>query len=341
MGGNLTEKDKQRFEEMRAALNGVERADRDPPERSVEPGPVAPMLAKTLDRSLASLSEDKWVAEPKFDGTRIILQHVDGEITSYTRRAIERSDLMPDLVADANDSVPDGTILDGEYAYVTDDGGTDFIPIHTAGDRIAERGLTPVYFVFDMLSIENESLLHLPLTERKERLRDTIGETAHIQFSPVYTHSFEDRFDERAKAGEEGLMVKRRSSRYYPGVRSSLWRKVKAFSTVKLLAVGYTEGAGSRKDTFGALVMSDGEQYRGRVGSGFTRAMREHLMETCVEREDPPFLRSTVGKPYTPIEPIVISVRYQEITGHGDLRAPVFVDVHPDKRPEHVSPLDG
>lgn len=341
MTARLTENERAAFEAMRERLEGVERTQREDDERPVELGPIDPMLAQTFDGSLANLDETEWQAEPKFDGTRIVMEHLEGEVHAYTRRAIERSDLMPDVVADVREGVPEGTILDGEFAFVTEAGGTEFIPIHTAGSKVEERNLSTVYYVFDAVAAAGEWITERPLTERRSWFVDAVEETAHVRHAEVRHEDFQGLFDELVDVGEEGIMLKRTASRYHPGVRSTNWRKVKAFTTDPVLAVGYTAGEGSRADTFGALVMGDGTRYRGRVGSGFTDAGRRELLELFEPAEDRRYPVSAVGRSYTPVEPVVISVRYQEITDHGDLRAPVFVDVHPERSPDEVTPLDG
>ena len=340
MTPRLTEADRAKFEALKETLKGVKQADpipaRDPPSL----GPLDPMLSIPFEGDLEAVDEDAWFAEPKYDGTRIIFQHLDGEVRAYTRRGVERAAWMPHVVDDAASCVPSGTILDAEHAFVPTDGGTEFIPIHTAKHKLADRDLTPILYCFDILAVDGEWVLRRPLHERKTLLKETIEESEHIQRTPVHTADFQTLYDDLVNAAEEGIMLKRRRSHYYPGVRSKHWQKVKAFTSVDVIAVGYTEGEGTRADTFGALVMSDGEQYRGRVGSGFTADQREALMDVMTKTTEKPYLASKVGRPYTPIEPIVISVKYQEITDSGDFRAPVFLEAYPDRPASEVDPIE-
>ncbi|MDZ7701660.1 MAG: hypothetical protein U5J98_06105 [Halobacteriales archaeon] len=55
---------------------------------------------------------------------------------------------------------------------------------------------------------------------------------------------------------------------------------MKAFTEADVLIVGITEGEGRRSVTFGALVMTDGTRYVGRVGSGFSEDELESIAET-------------------------------------------------------------
>lgn len=341
MVARLTEAEKEQFAAMRERLSDVDREDPDDDREPPTLGPLEPMLAQAFEGTLDQLDPDEWVAEPKYDGTRLLLQRFDGEVRAYSRRGVERSESVPNVIREASTALPTGCVLDGEYAFVDDAGRTEFVPIHTNRERIVNRGLEGTYYVFDVLVHDGDWVTRSRLGERYDLLTELLTETEHVERTPVVETDFQSFYDEFVAVEEEGIMVKRRTSHYYPGIRSNHWRKVKAFTTADLLAVGYTPGEGSRAPTFGALVLSDGEQYRGRVGSGFTRADRERLLEAFEEVDDRPYLIADVGRSYTPIEPIVVTVRFQEITGHGDLRAPVFIAADPDRSPASVDALNG
>lgn len=336
----LTESNKERFEELREKLEGVDTADQASRERPVEIGPIDPMLAETYEGAITELDEESWIAEQKYDGTRIIFEKIEGEIRAFTRRGVERSDRMPDIVQEAEANVPSGTILDAEYALVRPDGGTYFVPIHGGDDKIAEKNLTPELFVFDILVADTEWVTEKSLTERKVILRDTINETPHITVVPFVESGFQNYYDSLIEKGEEGIILKRCNSHYYTGTRSTHWRKVKAFAERDAVVVGYTPGEGARSDTFGALVLTDGTDYIGRVGSGFSEDQLVSLIESFTEADEKPVSESDVGKPYTPIEPFVIQVKYQEITDNNELRAPVFLKRRPEKPLNDITPID-
>ena len=80
-------------------------------------------------------------------------------------------------------------------------------------------------------------------------------------------------FEAAVRLGLEGMVAKRRDSRYQPGARSPSWLKVKEVQDQELVVGGYTPGTGYRSKTFGALVLGyyegDDLSYAGRVGSGF------------------------------------------------------------------------
>lgn len=338
MAPDLTERDEERFTELRDRLAGVERAEREhgtPP----RPGPIDPMLATTFTGDLDTVPDGEFLAERKFDGTRIVAEKFDGVVSLYTRRHVERSETLPELARELEVVLPDGTILDCEFAFLTPEGVSRFVPIHTATETVEEENLDGVLFVFDILAVAGEWTTREPLDERKAILDGTIPSGDSVRVTAFRTDDFQTYYDDLVATGEEGIMLKRRSSIYHVGTRSDHWQKVKAFTERDVLVVGYTIGKGRRAETFGALVMTDGKRYIGKVGTGFDDAELLALIDEMEEATERAVPVSTVGEAYVPVEPLVVQVKYQAITRSGDLRAPVFLQVREDKPVADVEPI--
>jgi bifunctional non-homologous end joining protein LigD len=79
--------------------------------------------------------------------------------------------------------------------------------------------------------------------------------------------------------GFEGLVAKRRDSRYEAGQRSGAWQKMRVNRGQEFVIGGYTIGT----DTFDAVILGyyDGDQliYAARTRNGFTPAVRARLMQ--------------------------------------------------------------
>lgn len=301
-------------------------------------GPIDPMLAGTLNGPLESVDNGNWVAEPKYDGTRLIVQHFDGEIRAYTRRHVERYDDIP-AVHDDLAKLPEGLILDGELTFLTPAGTSQFRPIHTAREKLDAADLEMVYFVFDLL-YAGADWTDRPLHDRRDRLESILPTGARVQLAPQRDSGFRAYFQTLIGAGEEGIMLKRRDSRYTIDYRSDQWLKVKRFEERDALAVGFTDGDGTRSKTFGALVLTDGTRCIGKVGSGFSTEELEALAEQFVETDEWRVSIDAVGEAYTPVEPFVVSVKYMEIGRSGKLRAPVFLRTNPEKPLDDVVPVE-
>jgi len=142
--------------------------------------------------------------------------------------------------------------------------------------------------------------------------------------------------------GLEGVVAKRRGSRYLPGRRSPDWRKIKLTNTQDCVILGWTPGQGGRAGSFGALLVGaydDGTLlWVGQVGTGFTGAMLDRLMEALgpLVRPTPAVAELKGARGATFVEPsLVCEVEYLEMTkSTGKMRAPSFKGLRDDKLPE-------
>jgi bifunctional non-homologous end joining protein LigD len=148
----------------------------------------------------------------------------------------------------------------------------------------------------------------------------------------------------------EGVVAKRRDSRYRPGSRDKAWVKVKAERTQEVVIGGWTEGNGSRKGTFGALLLgipatpsARSLRFVGKVGTGFGDEAREALLSALrpLVQDRSPFdevlARSVLGGPATWVRPkLVGEVRITEWTDDDHLRHPSWRGLRDDKRPKDV-----
>ncbi len=136
--------------------------------------PLKPQLA--LSRKELPVGED-YIYEVKLDGFRC-LAFVDGEdVYLQSRSAKPLGRYFPEL------TLPAGRyVLDGEIVVRDARGHEDFDAlgqrIHPAASRIERLSVeTPaVYVVFDLLALEDESLLERPLSERRDRARASARE---------------------------------------------------------------------------------------------------------------------------------------------------------------------
>ncbi len=291
---------------------------------------------------LATLVDDvpsrgDWIYELKYDGYRALAWLDHGEVHITSRNGIEWKNQYP-AIEDALSHVRARTALfDGEIAYVTDDGRTDFQRLANGeDDRL-------VYFVFDLLHHDGVDLRKQPLRARKDLLRTLLaGEGPPLKFSDHREGNGERFFHEACRLGLEGIVAKRADRPYRPG-RGSEWVKVKCQKRQELVIVGFTPPKGKRTG-LGALLLAvhdhGGFRYAGKVGTGFTRASLEDLVKRLSKLAvkepavvDPPRLRSA-----TWVKPeLVCQVRFAEWTRDGALRHPAFEGLRDDKPPSEIT----
>jgi ATP-dependent DNA ligase len=239
------------------------------------PLPLSPPVLPQLARSGAELPDgDGWLYEPKWDGFRAIV-FVDGpdiHVQSRNGKALGR--YFPEL------RFPEGRyVLDGELVIRTPDGGENFEAlqerIHPAASRVAMLAeKTPATFVaFDILALDDESLLERPFAERRRILEDMVADP--IELTPATGSPAEA---EPWLQGAEGVIAKRADAPYLPGERKGMV-KVKRVRTIDCVVIGWRPG--KAEGTVGSLILA---LYEGEnlwpIGhtSGFTAAKARELV---------------------------------------------------------------
>jgi bifunctional non-homologous end joining protein LigD len=293
-----------------------------------------PMLAT---QELTVPHGDDWRYEVKFDGYRAIayIRGADCELVSRNGNDLtERFNHVAKEVVKATKSP--NAVLDGEITRVDAQGRTSFSELQQGTGAL-------VYFVFDVLELDGEPLVELPLTERKARLRKLLdGRNRSVTFSEDFADG--DALYEAARQnGLEGILAKRASSTYKEGRRTRDWLKIKTENNEEFVVVGYTRGEGRRAGTFGSLVLGTHEdghlRYVGNVGTGFNDAEIRKLLRLLkpLHRHaspfpEPPKMPRVRKGDVQWVEPkLVAQVRFGEWTHDGHLRHPAYLGLREDK----------
>jgi ATP-dependent DNA ligase len=202
--------------------------------------PVLPMLAKSVAAIPAGMQY-----EAKWDGFRAIVFRDGDEVELGSRTGKPLTRYFPELVTAVRERLPERCVVDGEIV-IAREGHLDFDAlterIHPADSRVrtlAER--TPASLVvFDVLALGDESLMDVPLTERRERLAAELsGVAAPVHLAPATTDIEVARqwFEEYEGAGLDGVVAKPLSVRYRPDERAMF--KIKHERTADVVVAGY------------------------------------------------------------------------------------------------------
>jgi ATP-dependent DNA ligase len=244
--------------------------------------PVKPMLAK-----LAAKIPDGMQYEAKWDGFRAIVfrDGDDIEIGSRTGKSLKR--YFPELVTALRANLPPRCVVDGEIIVIRD-GRLEFEVlqqrIHPADSRVrllAEE--TPASFVaFDILALDDDSLMNTPLSERRARLVRALRPARDPVFVAPATRDValaRQWFDEFEGAGLDGLVAKPLTVPYRPDQR--LMVKIKHERTADCVLAGlrpHKSGEGVGSLLLGLYDDSGTLQHVG-VCASFTMRRRKELME--------------------------------------------------------------
>ncbi len=325
----------------------------DPAPEDFEPMPelIAPMLAKP---GALPTSDEGWAYEFKWDGVRAIVYVDGGRVRALTRNEKDLVATFPEL-RDIGDFLGSrSAVLDGEIVALDEKGRPNFgrlahrlhVASKSAVTRLAKT--TPVSFLaFDLLYLEGHSTIGLSYDERRAQLESLELQGGTFATPPsVSSGTGADVLAVAKQHGLEGVVIKKRTSRYAPGRRNGDWLKVKNFLTQEVVLGGWTEGRGGLAGSLGALLLGipsrDGLLYAGKVGTGFSHKERLELLDALapLEQETSPFT-----KRLTPAETrlahfvrpqLVGEVQYAEWTSDGSLRHPSWRGLRIDKDANEV-----
>jgi bifunctional non-homologous end joining protein LigD len=212
--------------------------------------------------------------ELKLDGFRAVAVKTGGRVLLRSRNNKDFNRKYPALVQ-ALAPMPDETVIDGEVVALDDAGRPSF----NALQNYTPGSAPLVYYVFDVMILRGKDTMAEPLTTRRALLQSHVlsklGEP--IRESPELDAALPDLIATVKAHGLEGLVAKRRDSRYEPGERSGAWLKMRVNRGQEFVIGGYTIGG----DGFDAVIFGyyDGDKlvYAGRTRNGFTPASREQL----------------------------------------------------------------
>ena len=313
--------------------------------------PIKMMLAQQGSIGDMVKEHGKVAAEYKYDGTRIQFHKKGGKVRIYSRKLEEVTNALPDVITKLTAATSHDVILDGE-AVATKDGRP--MPFQFVLRRFRRKydieaqaeKIELVPYIFDILSVDGETLIDLPFSERRKRLEEAL--TSHVAPQRVSDDptALGEFYNDALDAGHEGIMLKDPGSRYQPGVRGKHWIKVKPeVDTLDLAVVGGEWGEGRRAHFFGSFLLACQDRGKllavGKVATGISDEMLAMIYETMKD-----LVISRSGKEVTFEPRMVFEVGYSEIqtspnyTSGFALRFPRFNRIRDDKGVDEIETLD-
>ncbi|MCO1655266.1 non-homologous end-joining DNA ligase [Pseudonocardia sp. S2-4] len=291
-----------------------------------------------------------WAFEFKWDGVRAIIGTAGERIQLTSRNGNDVTLGYPEL---AGIGLGGGRrlLLDGELVALDPGGRPDFgllqhrMHVRSPGPEL--QAAVPVQlYVFDLLEVDGTSLVREPHDTRRAQLLELGLDTAPgVAVPPSFADVTGGQLLEVARAHRlEGIVAKRRRSRYEPGRRSTTWIKTALMTTQEIVVGGWTPGGGRRASTLGALLLGaydDGGALRflGHVGTGFTDAVLHDLLDRLrpIERPRSPFdedVPAEYARRARWAQPLLVGeVVYRSMTHDGRLRHAVWRGLRPDREP--------
>jgi bifunctional non-homologous end joining protein LigD len=303
---------------------------------------IEPMLSETRD---SPVKDPDYLYEVKWDGIRALISYEEGRLKIRTRNQHDITNQFPELLVGEKAFRATNAVFDAEIVSLDPAGKPVFKNVinrlMTSGESNIEKASKKnpcCCYIFDCLYLDGRTLMNEPLFKRKEFLRDSVRFDTPYRISD-FVEDGQSLFEAAREHGLEGIMAKKKDSKYLPGKRSDCWYKIKVRQSSEVFIIGYTKGKGERGITFGALHIAEkvGDQlhYRGKVGTGFDDATMKDIFNTLKKID-------TVKKPEVTGKVIdekisifvmpkaIAEVSYSKLTPDKMFREPVFIKLRPD-----------
>lgn len=313
--------------------------------------PVRMMLAQQGTIPDMIQEHGQIAAEFKYDGSRFQFHKKGNWARLYSRRLEDVTAALPDVIEKLITSTAHDVILDGEVIAIKDNKPMPFQSVLRRFRRrhdIAEAqdAIEMVPNVFDILYLDGETLIDLPLEKRRKHLESVVNRYIAPQVVSSDPREIEQTYKDALEAGHEGIMIKVPASPYSPGQRGKNWIKIKPdVDTLDLAVIGGEWGEGKRAHIFGSFLVACQDQGRlvalSRVATGFSD---EQLAEVYDLLKDRVIKKS--GKEVSFEPDLVFEVGYAELQvsptyeGGFALRFPRFIRIRDDKNITDVETLE-
>ena len=303
---------------------------------------------------------DDWIYEPKYDGIRIIALARPEGVALISRNGLDKARGFPEITSALRDfarKTGGNLVLDGEIVALDSNGDPGRFQnlqgrMHVLDEPTVMQLASEVptaYVVFDMLVDGDELLVDDTWDERRMHLERVMKKAPAstkkiVRLSDYAERSPTEMLDEAHERRWEGVMAKRRESKYEPGRRSRSWVKLKLENQQEFVVGGWTEPRNSREH-FGTLLVGyyddDGKLvYAGHSGGGFSGKMLAEIGAKLrkIERKTSPFSTTppTNERPHWVEPKYVAEIKFNEWTAGGNLRQPIFLGLRDDKDPRSV-----
>lgn len=310
-------------------------------------------------------STNDWLAQEKKDGALYQLEKTpSGYVYLFGRskskktgELTEKSDNFPHIKKWAEEYLPCGTILLGEI-YVVGGHSNDVTKLSgcLAKNAVARQfnsdayGGPVHYYIFDCITYAGQELINKGTEERlsyltSDEMQAAVSKNDYVEIAHTYYTDFEKELQKIFAAGGEGMVFKKKTCPYRPGMRSTtnqMFKYKQHLDSIDLICIGLEDPeylyTGKEQDTWpyrdgdGNLITKpaffgwknsmslgcfkgDEIVYVGRVASGLTDAMREDMSK------HPEHYLSKV------VQISCMSVNSKD----GTIRHPVFEQMRTDK----------
>jgi len=297
-------------------------------------------------------------AEYKLDGSRLQIHKWGTRILLYSRRGVEKSQTLPEIVKIAETFNAQSCIVDGEVIAVDDAGNP--LPFQTLLERTVPRQLTPEELkertekvkvtvkAFDILFLNGQELVDLTLATRRKYLSEVVPAKYIVEGRDCQNEiELMQFYEEALKKKFEGIVVKNLNSPYEIGQRTYTWLKLKPErDTIDCTIIKALYGKGRRVGLYSSFLLAVRDPSEKKLYSiGKVSNLPDETMDTLrISIENTKTNEDDEGVYVKPS--IVVEATYQEIqetdeyTSGFALRVPKIVRFRTDKTVDEIDNVE-
>jgi DNA ligase 1 len=300
------------------------------------------------------------IIEPKLDGFRCQIHKYGNKVKLFTRRLEEVSRPFPDIVKAVKSKVrSNSVILDTEIIGI-DPKTKKVLPFQEISKRIrrkhdiekAVNELPVCITIFDVIELNGDNLLKVPLEERKKKLKAIISEKEDVieiidqivTDDPKKANKF---YNDSLDKGHEGVMMKSVQGAYTPGKRVGLGVKVKpVMEALDVVIVAAEWGEGKRANWLSSFTIAIKEESElktiGKVGTGIKEKSEEGVTFEELTSQLKPLIIQDQGKTVQVKPKVILEILFEEIqksTSYSSGYALRFPRVHRLREDKPVSEI--
>lgn len=294
---------------------------------------IKPMLIKEEGKPFDHIN---YIFELKLDGERCIAYLDENGTELRNKRNIELLSKVPEL-SQIHQQANKRCILDGELIVIKD-GVPNFSEIQKRslmGNKfkinLLSKQLPATFTAYDILYYDDKQVTDLSLMERKELLKKVIKENERIAISRYIEEKGIALYNAAEQNHLEGIVAKRKDSKYYFDKRTKDWIKIKYLKDEDYVVCGYIDDSKHVVSLILGQYDSNELIYMGHVVLG--KSKPEFRAISSVKKLDStPFNKHYNGNDIVWVSPnLVCTVKYMEKSSKGSLRQPVFKMLRNDK----------
>ena len=312
--------------------------------------------AADADRKPASPTMTAVYLEDKFDGIRAQLHRSAQRVEIFSRDLRRITGQFPEL-ADQARNLDEELIIDGEIIAFQEGRRLTFFDLQrrlgrkSDGEDLFARAAADVpvaFVVFDLLWLNGQSLLRIPLRERRKHL-GKVRLPSQFQIAKLTSaHSaaeIEQTFQQARRRLNEGLMIKDPESFYLPGTRGMFWFKLKKeLATLDVVVVAAELGHGKRNNVLSDYTFAVRDEATGDllpIGKAYSGLTDEEIAELTEH-----FKQNTIADlgRYRKVKPnVVLEVAFNSIQAsarHASGLALRFPRIKAIRRDKNVDSID-